>query len=430
MEAGSKARGPNVVVVMRTLLLAVVFFGVSLAAAPAQTPSPSPSPSPAVSAVPSPAATNLSEFARGRIDTMLRTGHADAAWFSGVFLAQVPASQIDAIIAQLKTALGAYKSIDGTRGDYTARFERGTDEVLVHLDADNKIDGLFFRPPKMQSASLDGALRALRPPRGTLSYVIIEGRSERAALNASAQLAVGSTFKLAALAAIRDEIARGRRHWSDVIPLEARWKSLPSGILRTWPDGIPLTLSTYAAEMISISDNTAADAMVRLAGRAALAPYAGRNQPFLTTREMFTLKSRAAASPRAAYLAARTPDARATVLRRIAAIPLRVDEDLITDPIVDIEWHYTVRELCGLMRRVADLPLMSINPGVADRADFRRVAYKGGSDFGAINLTTQVTTKRGRTLCVSATINDRERATDDKTFEAAYAGVLVALAKL
>jgi hypothetical protein len=73
----------------------------------------------------------------------------------------------DAIIARLATQLGAYTSIDGVQGHYTAYFEKGADEVLVHLDAAGRIDGLFFRPPK----SLDDALRRLRPASGTLSYV-------------------------------------------------------------------------------------------------------------------------------------------------------------------------------------------------------------------------------------------------------------------
>ena len=67
---------------------------------------------------------------------------------------------------------------------------------------------------------------------------------------------------------------------------------------------------------------------------------------------------------------------------------------------------------------------MSINPGVAEPADFRHVAYKGGSDVGIINLTTMVTTKRGTSVCFSATLNDATRSVDEKAFEAAYSGVL------
>ncbi len=404
---------------MRAILLALALVAVSLARAAAQSPAPSPSPAP----------TATSELARERVDGLLRTGHAEPAWFSASFLAQVSTAQIDAILAQLGTALGAYERVDGARGDYVARFAKGTDEVQVHLDAAGRIDGLFFKPPKPRAVSLDDALRSLRPASGTLSYVIVEGAAERAALEPAVPLAVGSAFKLAVLAAVRDEIARGRRHWSDIVPLDQRWKSLPSGVLRAWPNGTPITLATYAAEMISISDNTAADALVRLAGPAALARYAGPNAPFLTTRETFVLKSDPGAVARAAYLAAASPAARAEVLRRVDGMPLPPLSALDPKPILAIEWHYSVRELCGLMSRVADLPLMSINPGVADAGAFAQVAFKGGSDTGVINLTTQVTTKRGTRLCVSATLNDAAKAVDDSAFAAAYGSVLGALAE-
>jgi len=414
---------------MRFMLFAAL-FGLTLAPALGQTPSPLASPAPSASPAAS-APASLDDLARGRIDTILRSGHADAAWFSSDFLAQIPVARLDAVVAGLKTNLGAYMSISGTQGDYTAQFEKGTDEVLVHLDADNRIDSMLLKPPKVQAGSLDDGLRtlrALKPSTGMLSYVILAGRSERAALDASAPLAVGSTFKLAVLAALRDEIAHGRRHWADVVPLDARWKSHPTGVIRTWPDKTPLTLASYAAEMISISDNTAADALVRIDGPAALAPYAGRNVPFLTTRETFTLKSTSAAAQRAAYLAASTPAARTAVLRAVDAMPLPPLSQFVTTPILGVEWHYSVRQLCDLMGRVADLPLMSINPGVADAESFRQVAFKGGSDVGIINLTTQVTTKRGTRLCFSATLNDLAADVNGSAFTTAYGAVVSALA--
>ena len=81
------------------------------------------------------------------------------------------------------------------------------------------------------------------------------------------------------------------------------------------------------------------------------------------------------------------------------------------------------------MGRVADLPPMSINPGVSDPSIFRHVAYKGGSDAGIINLTTMLTTKRGATLCFSATLNDAKQAVDESAFETAYGQILNFLAE-
>jgi beta-lactamase class A len=413
---------------MRTLYRALLCFAFIVSAtAPggAADPSPVPAASPQPTASASPA--SPIEFARGRLDAMLRTGHADPAWFSAMFLAQVPASRVDDIIAQLKATLGAYRSVTFAGTKFTAHFEKGIDDVLIHLDADMKIDGLLFKPPA--TASLDDGLRALAAFPGTLSYVITsEGRSDRAALNASQPLAVGSAFKLAVLSAVRDQVALGKRHWNDVIPLDPAWKSLPSGAFQDWPDRTPITLASYAAQMISISDNTAADALVRLAGPKALAPYAGANTPFLTTREMFTLKSQSGSSLRAAYLAATTPRGRAAVLARVDAMPRPAIADLDSQPEPAVEWHYSVRTLCTLLAGVSSLPYVSINPGLADRSLFRRVAYKGGSDVGVVNLTTLVTTKRGTTECFSATLNNAERAIDEQAFEIAYASVVRFLA--
>ncbi|MGC9993182.1 MAG: serine hydrolase [Candidatus Cybelea sp.] len=406
---------------MRAIISAALAFSLLSLAQPAAA-AQNPSPSPPASASPVPSANGL---ARSRIDTMLRTGHADASWFSATFLAQVSAAEVNAVIAGLPATLGAYQNVEYTPAKFVAHFAKGTMEVLIHLDADMKIDGLLFKPPEIAASSLNDALRTLQRVAGTVSYAIVEkGRPEPAALNPSEVLAVGSAFKLAVLNALLDEITGGSRHWNDVVPLAQQWKSLPSGVLRTWPAGTPLTLATYAAEMISISDNTAADALVRTVGPAALARYAGSNEPFLTTREMFILKSDEGASSRGMYLTVDSAAGRAGVLRRIDALPLPGIEQMMTTPDLGIEWHYSVRDLCKLMERVASLPLMSINPGVANPADFDHVAYKGGSDTGVINMTTMVTTHRGTKLCFSATANDSAHDVNDTAFEAAYGAAL------
>lgn len=381
-------------------------------------------------ASPSPSVTPSVELAESRIDAMLRTGHADPAWFSQVFLDQVPASRVDEVIASLVKQLGPYQSIERNPDTFVAHFAKGTDDVRIHLDADAKIDALLFRPPVVTSGSLDDVLRAFREQAGTLSYVIIEGRSERAALDPSDPLAVGSAFKLAVIDALRDQIAQRRRHWNDVVALQERWKSDPSGMLQKWPAGTPITIASYAGAMISISDNTAADALIGIVGGGALRPYAFGNDPFLTTRQMFVLHSSTNGDLRSAYLAAKTPRERLAVARRTDARPLPRVEQLLTSPLLSIEWHYSVRQLCGLMERVADLPLMSINPGAADPSDFRHVAYKGGSDTGAINMTTMVTTGRGTRICFSATLNDAQHDVAVLGFETSYSGVLRALKQL
>lgn len=126
---------------------ALVAFVLLIAASPA--PSPVPSASPAASSSAQSAAIAL---AQNRLDTMLRTGHADPAWFSPAFLDQIPASKVDAVIAAVVAALGAYKSIELTPTRFVAHFANGSDDILIHLDANNQIDGLLFKPPVAASS--------------------------------------------------------------------------------------------------------------------------------------------------------------------------------------------------------------------------------------------------------------------------------------
>lgn len=363
---------------------------------------------------------------------MLRTGHADPTRFSSVFLAQVSVARVDDAIASLTPVLGVYRSVTPTSSSsrFIAQFSKGTDEVILHLDDRGKIDGLLFRSPHLTAASLDDALKTLAAFPGTVSYVVEQiGGPTKAALHDDMPLAVGSTFKLAVLNALLDEIHSGRRHWSDVVPLREQWKSIPSGVLQTWPAGTPITLSTYATEMISISDNTAADSLIHIVGAKAIAPYDGGNNPFLTTREMVIMKSHSVAHLRGMYLTVDSPAGRSSVLRQVDATALPAVDALETAPIAAVEWHYNVRDLCRLMERVANVPLMSVNRGLADPSDFARVAYKGGSDAGILNLTTAVTTHRGTRFCFSATVN-ATTAIDEPAFELQYGAAMRTLAGL
>ncbi len=177
--------------------------------------------------------------------------------------------------------------------------------------------------------------------------------------------------------------------------------------------------------MISQSDNTAADALHVIVGEAALKPYRGSNVPFLTTLQLFKLKSDEGLQLLARYRAASDGSARTAIVGELNRLPAPLVAALKLDPqYADVEWQYSVTDLCRLAERVESLPLFSINPGVADAGVWKRVAYKGGSDAGVMNMTTFLTAKNGSTYCVSATENDRRKQIDEKAFAAAYAAVL------
>jgi hypothetical protein len=118
--------------------------------------------------------------------------------------------------------------------------------------------------------------------------------------------------------------------------------------------------------MISISDNTAANILIRVVGRAAidtLIPPA--DQPIRTIREFFILKSPANRALREQYLAAKSPAARLQLLPAVDRQPLPPVTDFTgRKPVVPaIERFFTPRQLCGLIAKVAALPTMSVNPG-------------------------------------------------------------------
>lgn len=346
--------------------------------------------------------------------------------FSDTFLSQIPATQWPPLRESVTGPLGTFVRASGSNGVYVATYTHGTLKVLIHLDGAGKIDMLILREALVSGGSLDEALGRLRALSGAVSYIVLDGGREIAAYNQGSALAVGSAFKIAALNALRDEIASGKRRWSDVVQLQPAWKSLPSGVLQNWPDGSYLTLQTLATEMISVSDNTAADAVLHIVGRD-ISRYADSNVPFLTTREMFQLKTSGASAQRERYRNGNVSQ-RAALLSELDrhALP-NVDQLDLKAAYADIEWHYTNRRLCALMAGVRDLPLMSVNPGLASPARWKHIAFKGGSDAGVISMTTALESRGGKRYCVSATWNDPQADVNPAAFTSGYSAAIGAL---
>lgn len=362
------------------------------------------------------------------IERLFTAPSPQSEWFDSSFLAQVPLSQVEQIVTGFRTALGAYQSIQPEGKDYLVQFEKGQLLAQIVLNDQGQIAGLLLQP---RSDAIDPAavIPQLQALPGQTNLVILEGNTELAAHNADEALAIGSAFKLAVLAALQEQIDAKERTWADVVELRPEDKSLPSGILQTWFDGALLTVQSFATLMISQSDNTATDALIRLVGREAIEALTLRNAPFLTTREFFALKNPQNEALLKRYRDGNTRQRRA-VLQELTSAPLP-DASLFADkPIaLDIEWFFTPRELCDLMQKVEDLPLMSVNPGggLVDPSQWERVSFKGGSEPGVLNLTTSLKAKNGKTYCVSATWNNAEAAIDETSFYILYGGILEGL---
>ena len=339
----------------------------------------------------------------------LYSGPVQPQWFSPEFLAQVPAQQLQTVLTQLSAGLGAFRGVTFDVG-YLLNFAGGRVPVnSVATDAQGRFTGLLLG--QAQSAAtyssfpqVTAALKAL-PGQKSLLVTRIAGQkwTDVAALDPDAKLAVGSSFKLAVLAELQAQILAGKWRWDSLITLQDADRSLPSGTLQNDPSGSQYTVQKLAEAMISVSDNTATDLLLRAVGRSGVEARLGE-APMLSTRELFALKNPANSALLARYRAATTVQARRTVILQAASAPLPTGAVLTLA--LDAEWHVSARRLCTLMNSVAALPLTSLNPGVADPADFSRVSYKGGGDNGVLNLTTQVMTRKGETYCVSVSWND------------------------
>ncbi len=359
--------------------------------------------------------------------------HEQSDWFAPAFLAQVSAAQIEHAIDGVKAQFGSYKGVaPRPDGSYLVTFARGTVQAQIHLDEQGRIDGLLFTKPRFTYMSRSSALQGVRALPGQVSLLIIKNGADMVTIDPDRSLAVGSAFKLAVLTALQGRIKVGQLSWTQQVTLHAGDKSLPSGVLQTKPDGSRYSVADLARYMILVSDNTAADLLIRLVGRPAIDPLIpARDRPILTTHEAFVLKDPARRDLRDRYLAAGPAD-RAAILAQADRLPLpslqTLGPLLAKGPVSpQIEWFFSVRQLCGLMRQVRNLPQMSVNPGVADPSEWARVAFKGGSEPGVINLTTMATARNGATYCLSATWNNTALL-DEGRFESLYGSLLHSLA--
>jgi len=224
------------------------------------------------------------------LERIFTTPQVQADWFAASFLQQVSATQIEGVIQQITQGLGAYQSVTETADGFEVRFARGTVLAQIQLDGNGQIVS-FLLQPASAPISLEEAAATIENASYPASLLVLKNGAELVAVNAGEPLAVGSAFKLAVLAALQNRIQAGELTWDTVVELQPAWQSLPSGMLQDWPATSALTIETLAILMISISDNTATDALINLVGRENIEALTPRNRPFLSTREFFALKN-------------------------------------------------------------------------------------------------------------------------------------------
>lgn len=390
-------------------------------------------------------------------DPLERRAHDIAAFFGGAgeqyqdvfsdeFLAQVPPSQLDAIFSDLSTRTGSVTSVAfvSRSSDTTGRFRLHTDkgfavpvDIVIDGDPPHLIAGLWLSPPIPLAPSFDELVAEFGALHGTVGFVaarLSPAPGVVASLASDTSLALGSGFKLFVLSALHNAIVDGDLGWDTVVRLDPDWKSLPSGLMQDWPDHAPVTIHTLASLMISRSDNTATDALIYLLGRERveaevkrIAPQsASRNLPFLTTLEMFQLKSEPGGERARRYLSG-DPKQRRQIL----------EEDTLPAPdslspfhrptlIDQIEWFASASEMAALLGDLRSRfdgahgeplrSILAINPGlVVDDAEWPYIGFKGGSEPGVLHLSYLLQDASGGWWALIATWNDTEATVDTET---------------
>jgi len=431
----------------------VPYLAALLIAAPAAAQT---APAPAAQAVaPDPAFT-----ARANQVVAMLGGTGDYAdFFAPAVQAQLPKAKFDEVTAQLAAIYGKPSAVLGVTNDtpfagmLRVQFASGVAKVQLGVDpaAPHQVTTLLLRGFETAEKSLPDIDKSFAGLPGDSGYAIARlgtGAPQLiAGRNADRPYAIGSAFKLVILAELVRETNAGSRKWDDLVTLDG--SPLPGGGYTRKPKGTQVTLRELATQMISISDNSATDILLKTLGREkveAMLPVLGiadpaRNRPFLGTLELFKLKGVAGLAER--YLALDEAGRRKLLDGEVAGTPtILIDATSFTKKIPNridtLEWFESpndlVRVLDWLRRNTEGMAgvearkVLSVNPGLGPdvRGKWQWVGYKGGSEPGVMNMSYLLQARNGDWYAVTGSWNDTAREVDQGRF----AGLMAKTAEL
>jgi beta-lactamase class A len=381
----------------------------------------------------------------GPIPTAEITAH-----FDGAFLAQVPPAELN---ATLKGVIGVrIDSITTSAPDALVFIVtvNGTTKLRVSLavDAGGLISGLLLQPaapptlPTVPStwAAVDRQVRSVAPQVHFLVASVSGGTCRSInGIGSTTPAPLGSAFKLYVLDALARDIALGKVSWATKLTITSQVKSLPSGVLQDEPDGTRLSVQKVASDMISISDNTAANMLISLVGRGAVEAATrtsgmadpALDVPFLDTRELFVLKLDDWPKLAQRYLALGTAGRLAMLTGTVDHVPLSALASVWTTPrdVNSLEWFASPTDICHVYASLAALArqprlspvagILGLNKGdmALPPSQWRSVWFKGGSEPGVLTLSYLATTREGRTYVVSALTENPTEAISETSAE-------------
>nr|WP_317894271.1 serine hydrolase [uncultured Sphingomonas sp.] len=376
-------------------------------------------------------------------------------YFAPSFRAAIPEAAFRQVRDQLTGGFGKPTRLEALVArtphvaDFRLGFERGTavGQIVVDPAAPHLVTGLRItgsEPREAPEASIQAVVDAIRALPGATGFALARledgGPVHLVAHDPATPLAIGSTFKLVILAELVRATAAGERRWDELVTLDG--SPLPGGGYTGRPAGTRVSLRELATQMISVSDNSATDILLRALGRdkvEAMLPVIGirdargRNTPFLGTLEAFKLKGVEGGALGRQWEAADVAGRRALLDGAVAqapvsAIPASLFQDRKPIRIATIEWFASADDLLRVMdwlRRSTEGPagaearaVLSKNPGIApaNAARWDWVGYKGGSEPGVINMTLLMRAKSGGWIGMAGSWNNPQAAIDEARF--------------
>jgi beta-lactamase class A len=362
---------------------------------------------------------------------------AITAHFDQAFLTKIPAAQLNGVLAHV-TSLRLDKVLASTSEVVAlAVTDNGQPQIVsLSVDAHGLINGLELAAEPSQPAltvpttwaAVDKQIQQAAPQTRLLVARVTGGGCQTVnAVDATTPAPLGSAFKLYVLDALARSIAAGTVSWDQRLTLSSQLESLPSGNLATEPAGTQVTVLQAAEDMISSSDNTAADLLLTLVGRTAVESAAAASgmadpaldTPFLTTRELFVLKLDDWPALASRYLALSAAGRQAMLTGTVDRVPssalTATAEKAWTQPrdIGTLEWFASPADICRVYASLASLSrqpglapvasILEINNGslALDQRQWSTTWFKGGSEPGVVTLNYLATTRTGQSYVVS-----------------------------
>ncbi len=346
-------------------------------------------------------------------------GRAIGTVFAPSFLVHTPEPLLRTRLDYLVTQFGAVDEISvcerlsARSARIRARFAQGyaaLGEMAIDTEEPPRVQWLRFDLPTRESDSwrdIEGDVRGL-PGQTSFEVRNLTRGATLAEVQRELPLGVGSVSKLLVFRALLEEVAAGRRRWDDLVVLADRDRSLPTGVLQDWPAGAPLTLHTAGVLLVSVSDNTAADLLLRELGRDRVEAglerlgrgAAARLRPFSSTRGMFALVAGPEAR-REAYEAASEAERR-TMLEAAEGEP-PPDLAQVSGPWpAGWDWILSAAEVTALLEMLAGAlarspegrAMLAINRGGLSLGAWPFCGFKGGSSPGRLAFAVLLETER------------------------------------